>query len=70
MSTRPVCPCHDHPMYWDADRRKRTGGYWRCLVQKREWQRAWARARYRNDFTFWVKRQIRNRQDRARRAAA
>jgi len=33
---KPNCKCHDEPMYWNRDTRKRAGGFWRCAVKSRE----------------------------------
>lgn len=31
----PQCDCHDEPMFWHRDSRRKRGGYWRCRVAKR-----------------------------------
>src|ERR1041385_8393634 len=36
MADRPLCRCHNEPMRWSPDRRRRTGGYWKCKVQNVE----------------------------------
>jgi hypothetical protein len=38
---RPDCECHDTPMMWDPDPRRKSGGYWRCVVKYRDRKRAW-----------------------------
>jgi len=35
----PVCDCHGEPQRWNTDRRKKTGGQWRCSVKEREYRR-------------------------------
>lgn len=44
MSDRPNCKCHGEPMFWSKDKRTKRGGYWRCLVLKREQARRYARS--------------------------
>jgi hypothetical protein len=39
----PNCKCHDQPMLWHKDQRRKAGGYFRCLVRKREQCRETAR---------------------------
>ena len=44
----PVCECHDEPMLWNKDARKRAGGFWRCRIKTRKKDREYKR-RYRKD---------------------
>lgn len=30
------CPCHQSPMYWNIDKRCRSGGFWECRERRRE----------------------------------
>jgi len=34
-SERPPCACHGEPSLWHRDRRRVSGGYWRCSVKRR-----------------------------------
>jgi hypothetical protein len=34
------CKCHGEPAYWNADKRKKPGGYWLCAVKKRRYEMA------------------------------
>lgn len=38
-----LCLCHDVEMSWHTDARKRAGGYWECIVKKRERDRTRAK---------------------------
>ena len=29
------CICHNEPMRWCNDARKKSGGYWRCIIKRR-----------------------------------
>ena len=40
MSDVPVCECHGEPMWWNKDASMKAGGRWRCVVKKREYDRA------------------------------
>lgn len=42
MADPPICECHSLPKTWRVDRRKKAGGYWRCLEHENEL----ARVRY------------------------
>ena len=33
---RPLCACHGEPSLWHTDRRRVSGGYWRCSVKRHE----------------------------------
>lgn len=30
------CACHGEPMWWQPDRRRPPGGYWRCGVARQQ----------------------------------
>lgn len=38
MAERPTCACHGEPKRWHKDARKAAGGYWVCVVKKREYE--------------------------------
>lgn len=33
---RVNCSCHGEPMYWQADRKRKAGGWWLCAVKRRK----------------------------------
>lgn len=32
----PLCDCHQRPMYWSSDSRRKRGGRWKCSVLANE----------------------------------
>jgi hypothetical protein len=51
-----TCGCHDAPAYWTTDPRYKAGGFWRCAVRKRGYQRD----RYDNDPIYRIEKNLRN----------
>lgn len=41
LTERPACACHGEPQGWAKDPRKKTGGYWRCIIRKRATDKAY-----------------------------
>ena len=44
--TPPNCRCHDEPQLWAVSKRYRAGGFWRCAVKQRAYQRAYGQRAY------------------------
>lgn len=36
---KPLCECHGEPMSWNRDVRGRMGGFWRCAIKRRAYER-------------------------------
>lgn len=44
MTEIPTCKCHGEPMVWNKDSSySKAGGRWRCIIKKREYDRAYVR---------------------------
>lgn len=39
---QPICECHGEQMFWSKDSRRKSGGYWKCTVKRRDYQRKYA----------------------------
>jgi hypothetical protein len=50
----PVCKCHDEPQLWAVSPRYRAGGFWRCAVKQRQYQREYGQRAYAemSNFTY------------------
>ncbi len=38
---RPLCKCHKYPKIWRTDKRKKSGGFWTCDLNRQISRRRW-----------------------------
>jgi hypothetical protein len=39
VKNKPICKCHDYPMLWKTDSRRKKGGYWICHINEKDRER-------------------------------